>query len=514
MKPIHAVLCAALATSPWSLSLANPHTKDLTFRGPTTGINPKIVGGQEAQIGEFPWMVSLQDQYGDHFCGASLIADNYVLTAAHCVVGASANQVKVVLGVHSQQQSPEKQTLEVSRIIRHQQYDDFSLENDIALLQLKQAADQRFTRLQLADQQVMQQAATPGETATVIGWGTLQSDGPMPDALQKVDLPLVSPETCESAYYPGDIHSHNICAGYQQGGKDSCQGDSGGPLFVNHFNEFYQVGIVSWGEGCALPNKYGVYTRTESFGNWLTSAMSGQIGDDDSSPGDQPDPLPTPDNLTVIQDDSVHLSTQINLKEGETALAKIEVPNGVDYLLITTFGGTGDVDILVGRDYQPEDTADYMAMQDGNNEEIFISYPQAGTYNIVLAAYSMVQNTNLLVKYNNIPVQDDYPNDDIGNDSPGTDDDWGSDDTNGNDDWAGGDDDWNVNEDWNSGDDDWLADDDWGTGNDGNDDSWWNDDGFWGDDDSDFWTDEDDSLAGDDTMDDGWWDDWFNAWFG
>merc|ERR1711991_1128309 len=106
---------------------------------------------------------------------------------------------------------------------------------------------------------IMLAAGKPGSVATVSGWGnqsTITDD--FPNMLQKVQVPLVSNEVCNSTEaYGGQVQNTEMCAGLAQGGKDSCQGDSGGPLVIRQNGDYVQAGIVSWGDGCAQPNKYG-----------------------------------------------------------------------------------------------------------------------------------------------------------------------------------------------------------------------------------------------------------------
>ncbi|WP_051085277.1 serine protease [Hahella ganghwensis] len=196
----------------------------------------KIVGGEEAAPGEFPFMVSLQYKGFGHFCGASLIDDYYALTASHCTEGESAQQLEVIIGMHNQNDTSSTQSIQVAEIINHPSY-------DIALLKLADKADDQYTRISLGNENDVYD----GMSTTVIGWGNLQEGGSGSDTLQKVDVPVVSLEECRSAY-GNSVHENNICAGLQEGGKDSCQGDSGGPLFFNQAGEFRQLGVVSWGE--------------------------------------------------------------------------------------------------------------------------------------------------------------------------------------------------------------------------------------------------------------------------
>lgn len=409
---------AALATALALGGFANAAevTKNLTFKGPDKA-SPRIVGGDEATPGEFPWIVSLQSTSGSHFCGASLIADKYVLTAAHCIEGASPSQLQVALGIHSQANSPSKQVLQVEKIIPHQSYDGNALKNDIAILKLKTAADARFSRIKLATAAIMNGGAAPGKNSTVAGWGTLQSGGNLPDKLQKVDVPIVSLEQCRAGYSQDQIHESNVCAGLKAGGKDSCQGDSGGPLFIKDNNEHYQVGVVSWGEGCALPNKYGVYTRAESFTQWIADAMAGNTGGGSgggtgggTGGGSGGGTTPGNNDPITVEDDSVVMVSNLSLEQGKAAAGEIEVPAGAEYLLVTTFGGEGDVDLLVAYNREAtEEDADYVAFTDGNNEDIYIPFPRAGKYKVKVSAYADSKKVNFIAKHNKVEKFDDLP---------------------------------------------------------------------------------------------------------
>ena len=247
-------------------------------------IAPKIVGGGPAGSGQNRWITSLQK--GGHFCGASLVGDHWVATAAHCVIGEKAAKLKVWIGGYDLRQSQGGVTAKVKKIHIHPNYNDDTLRNDVALLELAGAVGSEIPRAQLASASITNQLAKPSMIVTVSGWGALSENGRSPNVLHEVQLPVVSNGEC-SAAYGGDVHSTNLCAGLEQGGKDSCQGDSGGPLWVSNQGQDYLVGIVSWGEGCAQPRRYGVYTRVSSFASWIES----RIG----SSGSDPDPgAPTP----------------------------------------------------------------------------------------------------------------------------------------------------------------------------------------------------------------------------
>jgi trypsin len=272
------VLAAALAVAPAITNAAtlldfnNPGTIDLSaaIRGLQVPMNaetvtpspvyPKIVGGMEAAKGEFPFIVSLQSSSGSHFCGGSLIKKNWVLTAAHCVEGGYLKSV--VIGLHTQGVTAGTEKFTVLQIVKHPNWDTNTMFNDYALVKL--SGDSKFAPIALNTKELS------GKVDFVTtGWGTT-SEGSQSIAknLMKVSVPLVSKETC-SAAYPDAINDSMICAGFPEGGKDSCQGDSGGPLVTGTGANRTLAGVVSWGEGCARPNKYGVYSKVNAAVTWI-----------------------------------------------------------------------------------------------------------------------------------------------------------------------------------------------------------------------------------------------------
>jgi secreted trypsin-like serine protease len=229
----------------------------LTARGAPQN---RIVGGSVAPAGRYPWVVSLQQPDGWHYCGGALLPGGVaVLTAAHCQV---AQGDRAVLGcVDRTSVACTRRTVVETR--NNPMWSDMTSGSDVAIAVL----DSPVTDV-LALVSVEVNADCTGD-ATVIGWGLTREGGTRTEVLQRyVDVPLWPQALCEAAY-PGAIDATMLCAGAM--GEDSCQGDSGGPLVVATPDGDRQIGIVSWGEGCARQGKPGVYTSLESpvVANWI-----------------------------------------------------------------------------------------------------------------------------------------------------------------------------------------------------------------------------------------------------
>ncbi len=230
-------------------------------------LNPglqKIVGGTQANLGEFPFIVSLQHSYYGHFCGGSLIAKNWILTAAHCVDGITPSYI--LIGLQNQYDTAQAEKFTPVKIIKHPEWDSNVMNADYALIKI--SGESKYPPIKMNTKEI---TGTP--TFTVAGWGvTSENSSSVSKTLMKVDVPFVDQQTCSLAY-PGSINDNMICAGFKDGGKDSCQGDSGGPLVMGSGSSRVLVGVVSWGEGCARPNKYGVYSKVKNAVDWVNSTM-------------------------------------------------------------------------------------------------------------------------------------------------------------------------------------------------------------------------------------------------
>ncbi|MEU4174464.1 serine protease [Streptomyces anulatus] len=224
--------------------------------------NP-IVGGTRAAQGEFPFMVRLSMG-----CGGALYAKDIVLTAAHCVNGSGNNtSITATAGVVDLQ-STSAIKVRSTKVLQAPGYNGTG--KDWALIKLAQPIN--LPTLKIATTTAYNQG-----TFTVAGWGANREGGSQQRYLLKADVPFVSDTACRSAYGSSFVAGEEICAGYlSTGGVDTCQGDSGGPMFRrDNAGAWVQVGITSYGQGCARPNYPGVYTEVSTFASAIASAAAG-----------------------------------------------------------------------------------------------------------------------------------------------------------------------------------------------------------------------------------------------
>ncbi|XP_055458113.1 cationic trypsin-3 [Psammomys obesus] len=222
----------------------------------------KIVGGYTCKKNSLPYQVSLNA--GHHFCGGSLLNSQWVVSAAHCY----KPRIQVRLGEHNiDALEGGEQFIDAAKIIRHPKYNSKTYDNDIMLIKLKSPAtlNSRVSTISLP-----KSCPTSGTKCLVSGWGnTLSSGTKYPSLLQCLDAPVLSDSSCKSSY-PNKITGNMFCLGYLEGGKDSCQGDSGGPVVCNGQLQ----GVVSWGYGCALKGKPGVYAKVCKYVSWIQQTIA------------------------------------------------------------------------------------------------------------------------------------------------------------------------------------------------------------------------------------------------
>jgi len=261
------VLSAAL-----SCALAAPKVSLQSISTPLARGGGRIVGGEDAYHGEFPHQIALLrgGVGGSLMCGGSLVAADRVITAGHCCDGQSASRLGVRVGSQNLYDDDEDQAdIAVTKVILHEDYDDWTISNDICILELGGSADLSSQYIDTISLPASMAEYDAGTICTVTGWGTTSEGGSLGRVLQKVDVPVVSDADCRDSYGSSQVYDSMICAGLPQGGKDSCQGDSGGPFMCG--SEL--SGIVSWGYGCAEPGYPGVYTQTSYFIDWINNNM-------------------------------------------------------------------------------------------------------------------------------------------------------------------------------------------------------------------------------------------------
>jgi len=247
----------------------------------TSDITTRIIGGTDTDPNDYPWTTALlfaniSNGFNAQFCGGTLIASRWVLTAAHCVNDfSSPNEIEVAIGINDLNNINNADRKTVVNIFMHPNYDTNSQDSDIALLEL--ATPSNSTVLAIADNSLTDNIAT-GELMTIIGWG---ATAPPPQApsypnlLQETQIPQFDFDACNTIYN-SDLTNNMICAGFDTGEKDTCQGDSGGPIlyFNTSDDTYYQTGITSFGNGCAEADNPGVYTRAANYLDWINDTKS------------------------------------------------------------------------------------------------------------------------------------------------------------------------------------------------------------------------------------------------
>uniref|UniRef100_A0A182SUU6 Peptidase S1 domain-containing protein n=1 Tax=Anopheles maculatus TaxID=74869 RepID=A0A182SUU6_9DIPT len=250
----------------------------------------RVVGGVPAALNGWPWMalVGYEEAFGDieFRCGGSLITDRHVLTAAHCILPSLS---VVRLGEHDMDNQTESVHVDVPvyKYVSHPSYDTFDGHSDLAILYLSEMVkfNAQIKPICLPTNDPVRSADFTGYNPFIAGWGRTKETGFEAKVLQELQIPILENEECSQLYKKirklfskKQFNDAVLCAGFLEGGKDSCQGDSGGPLMlpylVNKKFHYFQIGIVSYGVGCARAELPGVYTRVATFVDWIVEQTS------------------------------------------------------------------------------------------------------------------------------------------------------------------------------------------------------------------------------------------------
>ncbi|XP_078695303.1 chymotrypsinogen B-like [Branchiostoma floridae x Branchiostoma belcheri] len=234
----------------------------------------RIVNGDDATPHSWPWQVSLQTSTGWHYCGGSIVNNEWVVTAAHCDPSISGDYV--ILGEHNKGGGTEPiQSVRISKKICHQQYNSNTIDYDICLLKLATPAQFNTNVHPVCMAASGDDASFPaGMSCYTSGWGkTSASSSTTPDILQQAMIPLISTSSCQNAWGSvNTITDRMICAGAD--GATSCMGDSGGPLVCQKDGAWNLVGVVSWGSSQCSTSTPAVYARVTNLRQWLDSTMA------------------------------------------------------------------------------------------------------------------------------------------------------------------------------------------------------------------------------------------------
>ena len=270
-------------TLPTSLVTATPVVKQVTTKPDddvikcgTKALIGRVVGGSKALPKSWPWQVGIKScSTCMYFCGGTIVAKRWVVTAAHCLVNYRASDLYIEAGVTNQNgRNKHKQSFNATAILSHQSYAlKAPYDEDIALLQLNKDVDfdDHVRPLCLNENNLRR-----GQSCTVTGYGKTSERGKKSAHLIQANVPIVANATCVQAYNktkpPRPLTKNMVCAGFASGGVDACSGDSGGPLtcWDQTKQRFVLGGIVSWGVGCARKNAYGVYTDVKHLIPWIT----------------------------------------------------------------------------------------------------------------------------------------------------------------------------------------------------------------------------------------------------
>jgi len=232
----------------------------------------RVVNGEDAAPNSWPWQISLHFKDYGHICGGSLIENEWVLTAAHCVnFDPTPALFKVVVGAHHREGFPTlvQETINVTKVIPHRRYSDETLKNDVALLKLQKSITPSAEVNVVCLPESRKDQILPGTNCFITGWGRTVGGGNASDVLQQAMLPIADHLTCRirNKNLTRVFEKQMLCAGGE--GKGGCHGDSGGPLVCAENGQWVLRGVVSWGHYNCKTDHYSVFARVSNYVKWI-----------------------------------------------------------------------------------------------------------------------------------------------------------------------------------------------------------------------------------------------------
>lgn len=367
MSTLRAILAAGLLVASGAgaaLAQQDPMVEALGLDENTRG--SRIVGGIDVAAGSYPFFASLisyKDGEPSGLCGAAVIGDRWLLTAAHCVQNRkkngrpgevrSASGFRAFPGAVNLLEGPEQ---ELRRIIPHPLYSsDYPLRHDIALVELKSPVASPAVLMPSEGAE-----PAPGLPVRLIGYGAVSWKGKISRSLREAETKLVSRSACRPVEQKlpqyGPIDETRICADVQSptGLVDACQGDSGGPLLTTDENGHWQaIGVVSYGHQCAVPGFPGVYTNVHAYRRWIDHVMAGG-NPAEADPAPLTPPPPTPDAPTgsptvlsqiydLVDHGGIEIEATIGVEQGGTKPLRLSINSQIaGDLLVFDIGASGE----------------------------------------------------------------------------------------------------------------------------------------------------------------------------
>lgn len=343
-----AVVQAAAADTHARAGLTRPNAGQAAQQG-------RIYGGTLTTAGTRTYTVRLYRNSDPLACGGTIIADNWVLTAAHCVNNPATETNRVRAGFTSTS-STQGQYYTVDKIVRHPSADGATY-YDYALLRISGTFASGLERAGIPTADVVQAAGQPGNNVVVAGWGLTSGTGSTSNDLREITIPIITDALCKQSL--GTAASYfkepsQICAG--SAGKDACTGDSGGPMVASYNGKAWSIGVTSWGPTCGTPNTYGVYADTFHVRDWILGQINGSTGNTLQTYSNN--------NPTAIIDGGVITSTiavsgrtgnapsnaqiSVNISHTYRGDLKIELlaPDGTPYLLKSASGSDSAANVV------------------------------------------------------------------------------------------------------------------------------------------------------------------------